>query len=184
MLFILIGARVFSLTFYGVDGHLWVEHLLTNLPGGQIGFLIVVNLLVFVLAFFLDYFELSFIIVPLLGPVAEKMGIDLIWFGVLLGVNMQTSFLHPPFGFALFFLRSVAPASVKTSDIYWGAIPFVFIQIIMIGLIIIFPQMVTFGLDKGNGVDANSIQIEIPAYDFDNSDLRSGAGSGPEAKTR
>ncbi|WP_301101913.1 TRAP transporter large permease subunit [Propionivibrio sp.] len=177
VLFILIGARVFSLTFYGVNGHLWVEHLLSNLPGGQIGFLIVVNLLVFVLAFFLDYFELSFIVVPLLGPVAEKLGIDLIWFGVLLGVNMQTSFLHPPFGFALFFLRSVAPASVKTSDIYLGAIPFVCIQIIMVGLIILFPQMVTFGLDRGNGGDANSIEIEIPAYDFDNTDLQFGAGS-------
>jgi len=170
VLFILIGARVFSLTFYGVDGHHWVENLLTNLPGGQIGFLIVVNLLVFVLAFFLDYFELSFIIVPLLGPVAEKLGIDLVWFGVLLAVNMQTSFLHPPFGFALFFLRSVAPASVKTSDIYWGAIPFVCIQIIMVALIIIFPQMVTFGLDQGNGVDASTVTIEIPAYDYDNSD--------------
>ena len=169
VVFILIGARVFSLTFYGVDGHHWVEHLLVNLPGGQIGFLIVVNLLVFFLAFFLDYFELSFIVVPLLGPVAEKLGIDLIWFGVLLGVNMQTSFLHPPFGFALFFLRSVAPASVKSSDIYWGAIPFVGIQIIMIGLVIAFPQMVTSGIDKGNNVDVNTIQIEIPAYDYDNS---------------
>ncbi len=109
VVFILVGARVFSLTFYGVDGHKWVEHLLTGLPGGQIGFLIVVNILVFVLAFFLDFFELSFIIVPLLGPVAEKLGIDLIWFGVLLAVNMQTSFMHPPFGFALFYLRSVAP---------------------------------------------------------------------------
>lgn len=167
VLFILIGARVFSLTFYGVDGHLWVEHLLTTLPGGPIGFLIVVNLLVFVLAFFLDYFELAFIIVPLLGPVAEKMGIDLIWFGVLLGVNMQTSFLHPPFGFALFFLRSVAPASVKTSDIYWGAIPFVCIQIIMVALIIIFPQMVTVGLDKPSTVDVNSIQIELPETNYD-----------------
>ena len=170
VLFILIGARVFSLTFYGVDGHLWVEHLLVNLPGGQLGFLIVVNILVFFLAFFLDYFELSFIVVPLLGPVAEKLGIDLIWFGVLLGINMQTSFLHPPFGFALFFLRSVAPASVKSSDIYWGAVPFVFIQIIMIGLVIAFPQMVTFNLDKGNNVDANSVQIEIPAYEYDNSE--------------
>ncbi|MBS1228009.1 MAG: dicarboxylate transporter, DctM subunit [Proteobacteria bacterium] len=167
VLFILIGARVFSLTFYGVDGHLWVEHLLTTLPGGQIGFLIVVNLLVFVLAFFLDYFELAFIIIPLLGPVAEKMGIDLIWFGVLLGVNMQTSFLHPPFGFALFFLRSVAPASVKSSDIYWGAIPFVLIQIIMVALIIVFPQMVTVGLDKPSTVDVNSIQIELPETNYD-----------------
>ena len=108
VLFILIGARVFSLTFYGVNGHLWVEHLLVSLPGGEIGFLIVVNILVFLLAFFLDFFELAFIIVPLLAPAADKLGIDLIWFGVLLGVNMQTSFMHPPFGFALFYLRSVA----------------------------------------------------------------------------
>ena len=183
VLFILIGARVFSLTFYGVDGHLWVEHLLTNLPGGQIGFLIVVNLLVFVLAFFLDYFELAFIIVPLLGPVAEKMGIDLIWFGVLLGVNMQTSFLHPPFGFALFFLRSVAPTSVKSSDIYWGAIPFVLIQIIMVGLLIIFPQIVTVGLDKPSTVDVNSVQIELPETNYDEPAEETPAeqpGSAPE----
>ncbi len=166
VVFILVGARVFSLTFYGVDGHLWVEHLLGNLPGGHVGFLIVVNILVFVLAFFLDYFELAFIIVPLLGPVAEKMGIDLIWFGVLLGVNMQTSFLHPPFGFALFFLRSVAPASVKTSDIYWGAIPFVFVQLLMVCLIIAFPQMVTFSIDKGPAVDVNTIKIEVPVMDY------------------
>jgi TRAP-type mannitol/chloroaromatic compound transport system permease large subunit len=181
VVFILIGARVFSLTFYGVDGHLWVEHLLGNLPGGQIGFLIVVNILVFVLAFFLDFFELSFIVIPLLGPVAQKLGIDLIWFGVLLGVNMQTSFMHPPFGFALFFLRSVAPASVKTTDIYWGAIPFVIIQIIMVALVIIFPQMVTFGLAAESTVDANSITIEIPAYDYDNSASPSDTGDSPEA---
>ena len=102
VVFILVGARVFSLTFYGVNGHVWVEHLLTSLPGGQIGFLIFVNAFVFILAFFLDFFELAFIIIPLLGPAAEKLGIDLIWFGVILGVNMQTSFMHPPFGFALF----------------------------------------------------------------------------------
>ena len=166
VLFILIGARVFSLTFYAVDGHLWVEHLLVSLPGGQMGFLLVVNLLIFVLAFFLDYFELSFIIVPLLAPVADKMGIDLIWFGVLLGINMQTSFLHPPFGFSLFFLRSVAPPTVKTSEIYWGAIPFVLIQILMIGLVIVFPQMVTFGLDKTVAVDLDTIKIEVPDYDY------------------
>src|SRR5215472_8624572 len=110
VVFILIGARVFSLTFYGVSGHVWVEHLLSGLPGGQLGFLIVVDIVIFVLAFFLDFFELSFIVIPLVGPVADKLGIDLIWFGVLLGVNMQTSFMHPPFGFALFYLRSVAPA--------------------------------------------------------------------------
>ena len=169
VVFILIGARIFSLTFYGVDGHRWVEHLLVNLPGGQLGFLIVVNALIFVLAFFLDFFELAFIIVPLLGPVAEKLGIDLIWFGVLLGINMQTSFMHPPFGFALFFLRSVAPSSVKTSDIYWGAVPFVMIQIIMIGLVILFPQMVTVNLNTDAQIDASSVQIEIPAYEYDDS---------------
>ena len=182
VVFILIGARVFSLTFYGVDGHLWVENLLGNLPGGQLGFLIVVNLLIFVLAFFLDFFELAFIIVPLLAPVADKLGIDLIWFGVLLGVNMQTSFMHPPFGFALFFLRSVAPASVKTSDIYWGAIPFVVIQIIMIGLVIAFPQMVSAGLDKEHQVDVNSVQIEIPAYEYD-SEPPSDLGTAIETTT-
>ena len=166
VLFILIGARIFSLTFFAVDGHRWVEHLLSDLPGGEIGFLIVVNTLVFLLAFFLDFFELAFIVVPLLGPVAAKLGIDLIWFGVLLGVNMQTSFMHPPFGFALFFLRSVAPPSVKTTDIYWGAIPFVCIQVIMIGLVIAFPQMVTAGLTKEVRVDPASIVIEAPNYDY------------------
>ena len=155
MLFILIGARVFSLTFYGVNGHMWVEHLLVSLPGGQTGFLIFVNILVFLLAFFLDFFELAFIIVPLLAPAADKLGIDLIWFGVLLGINMQTSFMHPPFGFALFYLRSVAAkvpymdkitgkqiAPITTGQIYWGAVPFVCIQVIMVGLTIAFPQMV------------------------------------------
>jgi TRAP-type mannitol/chloroaromatic compound transport system permease large subunit len=145
VVFILVGSTVFGLIFRAVNGDLWVEHLLLGLPGGQLGFLIVVNLLVFVLAFFLDFFELSFIIVPLLAPVADKLGIDLVWFGVLLAVNMQTSFMHPPFGFALFYLRSVAPASIKTTDIYWGAIPFVCIQLIMVSLIIIFPNIVSYG---------------------------------------
>jgi len=175
VVFILVGSRVFSLTFYGVDGHLWVEHLLLNLPGGQLGFLIVVNLLVFVLAFFLDFFELAFIVIPLLGPVAEKLGIDLIWFGVLLGVNMQTSFMHPPFGFALFYLRSVAPASdyldrvsrkltakVTTGQIYWGAVPFVLIQVLMVGLIIAVPAIVGGGMAKKAAVDINKIEIEVP----------------------
>ena len=155
VVFILVGARVFSLTFYGVDGHKWVEHLLTDLPGGELGFLIVVNILVFLLAFFLDFFELAFIVLPLLAPVAESLGIDLIWFGILMAVNMQTSFMHPPFGFALFYLRSVAPVSrykdhvtgkmtepVTTGQIYWGAIPFVCIQIVMVALVIAFPQLV------------------------------------------
>ncbi len=182
VVFILIGARVFSLTFYGVDGHLWVEHLLVNLPGGTIGFLIVVNVLVFLLAFFLDYFELAFIIVPLLGPVAEKMGIDLIWFGVLLGVNMQTSFLHPPFGFALFFLRSVAPASVKTSDIYWGAIPFVCIQLIMVCLIIAFPQMVTIGLDKPVSVNVDTVEIVVPETNYDEEETATEESPSPDTE--
>ena len=162
---ILIGARVFSLTFYGVEGHLWVEHLLGNLPGGEVGFLVAVNILIFLLAFFLDFFELAFIVVPLLAPAAEKLGIDLIWFGVLLGVNMQTSFMHPPFGFALFYLRSVAPASIKTTQIYWGAVPFVIIQVIMVGVLIAFPQLVTMGLDKQVEVDTDTVEIVVPGSD-------------------
>ncbi len=174
VVFILIGARVFSLSFYGVDGHRWVEHLLTSLPGGQMGFLIVVNVMVFLLAFFLDFFELAFIIIPLLGPAADKLGIDLIWFGILMGVNMQTSFMHPPFGFALFYLRSVAAtkdyidkvtgkliAKVSTGEIYWGAVPFVVIQVIMVGLVIAFPGMVTAGLDKGPKMDPSKVKIEL-----------------------
>ncbi|MEZ5887476.1 MAG: TRAP transporter large permease subunit [Paracoccaceae bacterium] len=173
VMFILVGARVFSLTFYGVDGHLWVEHLLTGLPGGQLGFLIIVSIMVFLLAFFLDFFELAFIIVPLLAPAAEKLGIDLIWFGVILGVNMQTSFMHPPFGFALFYLRSVAPrgsyldkvtgdkiAGVSTGQIYWGAVPFVVIQVVMIGVTIGFPGMVMHY--KGKVIDPSTVEITIP----------------------
>ena len=142
VLFILIGSTVFSLVFQLLDGDTWVEGLLTALPGGELGFLIAVNLLVFGLAFFLDFFEIAFIIVPLLAPVAEKLGIDLVWFGVLLGINMQTSFMHPPFGFSLFYLRSVAPKAVKTTDIYWGAIPFVMIQVLMVVVVMNFPGLV------------------------------------------
>jgi TRAP-type mannitol/chloroaromatic compound transport system permease large subunit len=190
VMFILIGARIFSLTFYGVNGHIWVEHLLTSLPGGMYGFLIAVMILIFLLAFFLDFFELCFILVPLLKPAAEaifrtspeaiaiaksfgfavltrtdsagvvtEMVADVtpfvVWFGVLLAVNMQTSFMHPPFGFALFYLRSVAPREtyqdkvtgrlmppVTTSDIYWGAVPFVCIQLVMVGLIMAMPSLV------------------------------------------
>ncbi|HEX4942951.1 MAG TPA: TRAP transporter large permease subunit [Usitatibacteraceae bacterium] len=197
VLFILIGARVFSLTFYGVNGHVWVEELLVGLPGGQLGFLIVVNLLIFVLAFFLDFFELSFIVVPLLGPVAEKLGIDLIWFGVLLGVNMQTSFMHPPFGFALFYLRSVAPAKeyldrvtgkltapVTTGQIYWGAIPFVLIQLVMVALVIVFPQMVMVYKSDQSTVDPAKVKFEIPEMDQGNVPediLRDLGGKGPPA---
>ena len=178
VLFILLGARVFSLTFYGVDGHKWVEELLVSLPGGQIGFLLFINALVFILAFFLDFFELAFIIVPLLAPAAERVGIDLIWFGVILAVNMQTSFMHPPFGFALFYLRSVAPkesyvdkvsgqvtAGVTTGQIYWGAVPFVVIQCIMVVMVIMFPQMVMHYKGVGTGVDPSKVKIEIQMPD-------------------
>lgn len=188
VVFILIGSTMFSLVFQGVDGQRWVEHLLTGLPGGAIGFLIVVNILIFFLAFFLDFFELSFIVVPLLAPVAAKLGVDLIWFGVLLGVNMQTSFMHPPFGFALFYLRSVAPAKqytdritrkllqpVTTMQIYWGAVPFVLIQIVMVGLIIAFPGIVTGGLDKTEKIDLNKVMLEM------NRDLQKAAPPMPAA---
>ena len=179
VVFILLGARVFSLTFYGVSGHIWVENMLTSLPGGQIGFLVFVNLFVFVLAFFLDFFELAFIVIPLLGPAAEHLGIDLIWFGVILGVNMQTSFMHPPFGFALFYLRSVAPKEpfidrvtgkrtdgVTTGQIYWGAVPFVGIQLIMVLLVIFFPAMVMHYKGLQSTIDPNKVKIELPQVEL------------------
>ncbi len=201
VVFILVGARIFSLAFYGVNGHVWVEELLVGLPGGQIGFLIVVNILVFVLAFFLDYFELAFIIVPLLGPAADKLGIDLIWFGVLLAVNMQTSFMHPPFGFSLFYFRSVAPAKeyidrvtkkmtapVTTGQIYWGAIPFVLIQLVMVSLVIAFPQMVMVYKDEVKKIDPSKIDYNLgpatsdadqqKADDAGNVDLMKSLGGG------
>ncbi len=174
VLFILIGSSVFSLVFRGINGDLWVEHLLTSLPGGNMGFLIVVNLLFFGLAFFLDFFELAFILVPLVGPVADKMGIDLIWFGVLLSVNMQTSFMHPPFGLALFFLRSVAPKEVKTSEIYWGAVPFVGIQLLMVAMIIAFPSLISVGT-KTDMTEQIELNVQIPS-----GDMGSGAGGDNE----
>jgi TRAP-type mannitol/chloroaromatic compound transport system permease large subunit len=190
VVFILIGARVFSLTFYGVSGHIWVENLLTSLPGGQIGFLLFVNAFVFVLAFFLDFFEMAFIVIPLLGPAAAHLGIDLIWFGVMLGVNIQTSFMHPPFGFALFYLRSVAPresfidkvtgkltAPVTTGQIYWGAIPFVFIQLIMVVSVILVPSMVTHYKGDASPVDIGKVKIEIPQIELPPPDFSQPPGS-------
>ncbi len=195
VLFILVGSTVFNLIFQGVDGSRWVEGLLTGLPGGVLGFLIVVNVMVFVLAFFLDFFELSFIIVPLIGPVAEKLGIDLIWFGVLLGVNMQTSFMHPPFGFALFYLRSVAPgkdyvdritsrriAAVTTGQIYWGAVPFVLIQVVMVGLVIAFPGLVSGGIEKGKAIDPDTIKLETTQGDYKKTDPSDYFNKGGDAK--
>ena len=183
VVFILVGSTVFSLTFRGVNGDLWVEHLLTGLPGGEIGFLIVVNLLTFFLAFFLDFFELAFIIIPLLAPVADKLGIDLIWFGILLGINMQTSFMHPPFGFALFYLRSVAATTeyvdkitnqvikpITTGQIYWGAVPFVVIQVIMVAVVLAFPKLVTGNIEHLK-FDPSKVKIVIPP---------SGYGGGQE----
>jgi hypothetical protein len=161
VIFILIGSTIFTLVFRGVDGDTWIEHLLSGLPGGKVGFLIFVNVFVFFLAFFLDFFEIAFIIVPLLAPVAAKLGIDLVWFGVLLCVNMQTSFMHPPFGFALFYLRGIAPKEVKSSDIYWGAIPWVVLQVIMVAILIYWPGLVTAFLDKPSAVDPTKLQIQI-----------------------
>ena len=161
VVFILIGSTVFSLVFQGMDGGRWIEHLLSGLPGGVVGFLIFVNIFIFILAFFLDFFEIAFIIVPMLAPVAQSMGIDLVWFGVLICVNMQTSFMHPPFGFALFYLRGIAPPSVKTKDIYLGALPWVGLQLILVAVVIFWPESVTSWIDSGPKVDPNSIEIKI-----------------------
>ncbi len=170
VVFILIGSRVFSLVFQGVDGGIWIEHMLAGLPGGQLGFLIAVNIFIFFLAFFLDFFEIAFIIIPFLVPVASKLGIDLVWFGVMICVNMQTSFMHPPFGFALFYLRGIAdtlfkngslPRKVESSDIYMGAIPWIAIQLILVGIVIFFPQTVTIFLDKEKVLDLDKASEQI-----------------------
>lgn len=169
VVFILIGSRVFSMVFQGVDGAKWIEHMLSHLPGGQIGFLIAVNIFVFFLAFFLDFFEIAFIILPMLAPTASKLGIDLIWFGVLLCVNMQTSFMHPPFGFALFYLRGIAdtlfkekriPKPVLSKDIYLGAIPWVIMQLLLVAIVIFVPETVTAFLDKPEVVDLDTVNLE------------------------
>lgn len=172
VMFILIGATVFSFTFTAVDGKEWIEHLFDKLPGGQLGFLIFVNAMIFFLGFFLDFFEIAFILIPLLAPVAVNLNIDLIWFGILIALNLQTSFLTPPFGFALFYLRSVSPVSafvdrvtkkriegVRTTEIYRGSIPFVLIQIVVLALLIAFPHLVTGSLDPGIEVDLDTIEI-------------------------
>ena len=179
VLFILIGSTVFSFTFNAADGHIWVEHLFLDMPGGAIGFLIVVNLLIFILGMFIDFFEIAFIVIPILAPVAEKilpgmvpgMTADqaMIWFGVIVAMNLQTSFLTPPFGFALFYLRSVSPkndykdritgeniAAVKTTEIYKGSIAFIVLQLIMVASIIAFPNLVTGGIQEGVKIDADA----------------------------
>ena len=161
VIFILVGATVFSLVFQGVDGPHWVESLLGELPGGQIGFLVVVSIFIFVLAFFLDFFEIAFIVVPLLAPVAQKLGIDLIWFGVLLCVLLQTSFMHPPFGFALFYLRGIAPREIKSAEIYWGALPWVGLQLVMVVIVITVPQLVNLFFDVGPAVDLDKAGQDV-----------------------
>jgi tripartite ATP-independent transporter DctM subunit len=142
VMFILVGSRAFSLVFRGFNGDIWVEDFLTNLPGGEVGFLIIANLAIFVLGFFIDFFEIAFIVLPLLAPAARILGIDMVWFGVMVGMNLQTSFLTPPFGFSLFYLRGVTPSAVKTLQIYRGVIPFIAIQLIGLTLLILFPGLV------------------------------------------
>ncbi|MEY3632020.1 MAG: hypothetical protein RI937_218 [Pseudomonadota bacterium] len=162
VIFILIGATVFTLVFQGVDGGIWVEHLFLSVGADDpVTFLLVVNIMIFILAFFLDFFEIAFIVIPLLAPVADKLGIDLIWFGVLICVNMQTSFMHPPFGFALFYLRGIAPKSIKSSEIYLGAIPWVGLQLLLVGILIFFPEIVTGMLDKPVTGDLQNIEIKL-----------------------
>jgi TRAP-type mannitol/chloroaromatic compound transport system permease large subunit len=187
VLFILIGSTVFSFTFNAADGHIWVEHLFDGIPGGAWGFLVVVNILVFILGCFIDFFEIAFIVIPLLAPVAEKIlpGIVpgmtpdqvMIWFGVIIAMNLQTSFLTPPFGFALFYLRSVAAKfdykdrvtgklipSVKTIEIYKGSIAFIILQLIMVVAVIAFPVLVTGGIEKVETLSSEQImnQLEMP----------------------
>ena len=161
VMFILIGSTVFALVFRAVNGDLWVEHLFTLVPGGTVGFLVVVNLIVFILGFFIDFFEIAFILLPLLGPVAAKLGIDLVWFAVMIGINLQTSFLTPPFGFALFYLRGVVPREVKTGDIYRGIVPFVCVQLIALLVVVAYPGVVTWATGK-EVKDTSKVRIEIP----------------------
>jgi tripartite ATP-independent transporter DctM subunit len=178
VMFVLVGSTIFSLTFQAVDGPKWVEHLFDQLPGGQLGFLIFVNLLIFGLGFFIDFFEIAFILLPLLAPVADKLGIDLVWFGIIVAMNLQTSFLTPPFGFALFYLRSVAPNNdyvdritkktirkVSTAEIYRGSVHFVIMQLIMLAVVISFPNMILDRLGKKTDVDTSNVSFEIKGED-------------------
>ncbi|BAZ46812.1 TRAP dicarboxylate transporter, DctM subunit [Chondrocystis sp. NIES-4102] len=144
VMFILLGSTAFSLVFRGVGGDRYMESLLLNIPGGTVGFLVVNMLVIFFLGFFIDFFEIAFIVIPIFAPVAQQLGLDLVWYGVVIGANLQTSFLTPPFGFALFYLRGVAPPELKTIEIYRGAIPFILLQLLVLVLIIIFPQIVSF----------------------------------------
>jgi tripartite ATP-independent transporter DctM subunit len=160
IIFLLLGASFFTLVFRGLDGQIWIESLFGHIPAGQIGFILFINVAIFFLAFFLDFFEIAFIVLPLIAPVARLLGIDMVWLTVLLAVNLQTSFMHPPFGIALYNLRSVAPLSVRTSQIYWGAVPFLALQVLMVGLLIAAPQIVTKA--PPSKIEGNTRQIELP----------------------
>lgn len=160
VIFLLLGASFFTLVFRGLNGHLWIESLFQHIPAGQLGFLIFVNAMIFCLAFFLDFFEIAFIVLPLIAPIAHKTGIDMVWLTVLLAVNLQTSFMHPPFGIALYNLRSVAPRAITTPQIYWGAVPFLLLQLLMVVILIIAPGIVTKAPPPPANVD--DIRIELP----------------------
>ena len=181
VVFILVGATVFSLVFQGVNGGRWIEHLLSHLPGGTVGFLIFVNLFIFFIAFFLDFFEIVFIVVPMLVPVVNALGIDPIWFGLLLCVNMQTSFMHPPFGFALFYLRAIAPKEVKTKDIYMGAFPWIGLQLLLVAIMIFWPETVTYWISDAPALDSQAVDkalegLTAPGLDLGTPDF----GQPPE----
>lgn len=163
VIFLLFGASFFTLVFRGLDGHLWIEELFKHLPAGQMGFLVVLNAAIFLLAFFLDFFEIAFIVLPLVAPIARSIGVDMVWLAVLLAVNLQTSFMHPPFGIALYNLRSVTPRSVATTSIYWGAIPFVILQLFMVIVLLAIPQLVI--RSKPGPIDVNRTIIELPPPD-------------------
>jgi TRAP-type mannitol/chloroaromatic compound transport system permease large subunit len=165
VIFLLLGASFFTLVFRGINGHLWIESLFQHIPAGQLGFLLFVNAMIFILAFFLDFFEIAFIVLPLIAPIAHKAGIDMVWLTVLLAVNLQTSFMHPPFGLALYNLRSVAPRSIATSQIYWGAVPFLLLQLLVVAILIIAPGIVIKTAPAAANVD--DFRIELPPLPFE-----------------
>lgn len=178
VMFILIGSSIFALSFRAINGDLWIEHLFSFIPGGEMGFVIFVSLLVFVLGFFIDFFEIAFILMPLIGPIAANMDINMVWFLVLIGLNMSMSFLTPPFGFALFYLRSVAPKrdyvdditgrpvhGMSTQQIYAGALPFIGIMLLSLVLIFLFPEIVTVNLDQPLDVDLSTVEISLDGGD-------------------
>ena len=194
VLFVLIGSTIFALTFQAVDGPVWVKELFAALPGGQLGFLIFVNVLIFILGCFLDFFEIAFILLPLLLPVVKEMDINLVWFGVMVALNLQTSFLTPPFGFALFYLRSVAPktdymdkvtnkriAAFKTGDIYKGAVAFVVLQVIMVAAVVWKPEIILYGLGEVQVLDVENVDLNITPMDEEEEAPPSfgPSGSGP-----